>query len=103
MSSRRWFAAAAQLLRPTRSRRPARPRRLWVECLEGREVPSVTLNHVTDTEIFPDRPLFIPVTPSNTPGGPVTVTATTGNSKLLAETVTGGRSLKLDVTGTDAT
>src|SRR5262249_38078085 len=80
---------------------PAR-RRLLLEVLEARDVPTVVLNHVTDTEIFPDRPLFIPVVPSNTPDGPVSVTATTGNTNLTAETVTGGRSVRFDVTGTDS-
>ncbi len=103
MSFRYPFASAGRWLAPKRkkSRVPVR-RRLRLEPLESREVPTVTLSPITDTEMFSDRPLFIPVTPSNTPDGPVTVTALSGNSNLKAVTVTGGRSVLLNVTGTDA-
>ncbi|HEY2786030.1 MAG TPA: peptidylprolyl isomerase [Fimbriiglobus sp.] len=103
MASRFPFASLHRWLSPNPSARriPTR-RRLRLEYLEAREVPSVTLNHITDTQIFSDRPLFIPVTPSNTPDGPVSVMTTTGNANLLAQTVTGGRSVRFDVTGTDA-
>ena len=102
MSFRYSFASAGRWFVPKRkkSRVPAR-RRLRLEPLESREVPTVTLSPITDTEMFSDRPLFIPVTPSNTPDGAVTVTALSGNSNLKAVTVTGGRSVLLNVTGTD--
>jgi cyclophilin family peptidyl-prolyl cis-trans isomerase len=84
-------------------RKPLRHKvRLRVEPLEVRDVPTVLLNHITDTQLFSDRPLFIPVTPSNTPDGPVSVSVDTGTPNLVAQVVTGGRTLKLDVSGTDS-
>src|SRR6516162_5023486 len=90
-------------LRPATPTRNSRRARLRLVPLEGREVPTVVLNPITDSEIFSDRPLFVPVTPSNTPDGPVTVTAQSGNPNLTVQTVTSGRSVRFDVTGTDNT
>ena len=76
--------------------------RLRVMELEAREVPSVTIADITNQDIFTDRPLFLPVTVTNTPSGPVSYTVTSGNANLEASVVTGGRSLVLTVSGTDS-
>ena len=81
------------------TRRPAARLRLLE--LEAREVPSVTIADLPNQELFIDRPLFLPVTVTNTPNGPVTVTASSNTAQLKAEVVTGGRTLVLTVSGTD--
>lgn len=64
--------------RPNWFRSTAKPRksgnRLQLTQLEAREVPTVTIADIPDQSIFTDRPLFLPVTVTNTPAGPVTVT-----------------------------
>ncbi len=77
--------------------------RLRMEVLEGREVPTVSLAGIANTDQPNNKPLFIPVTATNTPNGPVTITAKSDNSSVTTEVVAGGRSVKLDVSGTDAT
>ena len=76
--------------------------RLGLETLEGREVPSVTLRTPPDTELPNNVPLFLPVTTTSTPAGNLQISATSSNAAVTADVVTGGRTLKLDVTGTDA-
>jgi cyclophilin family peptidyl-prolyl cis-trans isomerase len=92
--------------RPNWFRSTGKPRRsnhrLQLTQLEAREVPTVTIADIPDQSLFTDRPLFLPVTVTNTPAGPVTVTVQSGNDKLQAEVVTGGRSLVLNVSGKDA-
>lgn len=70
--------------------------------LEEREVPSVTLAAISEPNIPTDKPIFIPVTVTNTPAGPVTTTVTSNSTDLTAEVVQGGRSVRIDVSGTDA-
>lgn len=82
------------------SSKPRRAR-LNVTELEAREVPAVTIADITDQQLFTDRPLFIPVTVTNTPSGPVTTTVSSSNSNLTAEVVSSGRSISFDVTGKD--
>lgn len=77
--------------------------RLRMEVLEGREVPTVNLAGIANTDQPNTKPLFIPVTATNTPNGPVTITASSDNTSVTTQVVSGGRSVKLDVTGTDAT
>lgn len=79
-----------------------RPRLLGFEHLEAREVPSVTLAQVNEPSIPDDKPIYVPVTVTNTPAGPVTVTATSSNSNLRADVVQGGQSVRFDVSGTDS-
>jgi cyclophilin family peptidyl-prolyl cis-trans isomerase len=88
-------------LRPNAKSRKS-SHRLQLTQLEAREVPTVTIADIPDQSIFTDRPLFLPVTVTNTPAGPVTVTVQSGNDKLQAEVVTGGRTLVLNVSGKDA-
>lgn len=87
--------------RPTMKSRKS-SRRLQLTQLEAREVPTVTIADIPDQSLFTDRPLFLPVTVTNTPAGPVTVTVQSGNANLQAEVVTGGRTLVLNVSGKDA-
>ncbi|MGL4424119.1 MAG: peptidylprolyl isomerase [Gemmataceae bacterium] len=86
-----------------KSSKPARRQRraLGMETLEAREVPAVVLRTPFDTQLPDDRPLYLPVTVTNQPAGAVTVTATTNSPNVKAEVVSGGRTIKLDVTGTD--
>jgi len=73
-----------------------------MEVLEGREVPTVNLAGIANTDQPNNKPLFIPVTVTNTPNGPVTITASSDNTSVTTSVVMGGRSVKLDVSGTDA-
>lgn len=82
------------------SSKPVRTRLKLTE-LEAREVPAVTIADITDQQLFTDRPLFIPVTVTNTPVGTVTTTATSSDANLTVEVLTGGRSIRFDVTGKD--
>src|SRR4051812_4191164 len=97
MTLRQLFArrASRPVFRP-------RPVRLSVEHLEGREVPSVTLRQDPDTDAPNTVPLFLPLTPTNTPAAAVSYTATSSNPAVKTEVIAGGTTLKLDVTGTDS-
>ncbi|MBX9626300.1 MAG: peptidylprolyl isomerase [Gemmataceae bacterium] len=90
---------------PNTPRRPAA--RLACERLEEREVPAVLLRPIFDpavpglANISNDKPTYLPVTVTNTPAGAVTTTVASNNAGVKAEIVSGGRSIRLDVTGTD--
>lgn len=90
----------ARYTAPKTTRR--RPRLLGFEYLEQREVPSVTLAPINEPSIPNDKPIYVPVTVTNTPAGPVTVAATSSRSNLRAEVLTGGQSVRFDVSGTDS-
>lgn len=84
----------------TQHHQPARPaRRLRLEPLEGREVPTVSLAPIPDQPTTNNVPQFLPVTVSNTPNGPVTYTVSSDNPAVTPSVVLGGRSLRLSVTG----
>src|SRR5205823_4821754 len=74
---------AGWLARP--AARPTPARRLAVEWLEPRDVPSVTLRAIPDTDAPKNLPLFLPVTPTSTPAGAVSYTATTNNPGVTAQ------------------
>ena len=76
--------------------------KLQLVSLEGREVPSVSLAAIPDQELPANAPLYLPVTVSNTPGGPVTTTVTSSNPNAPAEVILGGRSVVFTVSGTAA-
>ena len=81
----------------------ARPAHLsGFEHLEEREVPSVTLGTISQPQIPNDVPVFVPVTVTNVPAGAVTTTVTTDNANVQATVLTGGRSVRFDVSGVDA-
>jgi cyclophilin family peptidyl-prolyl cis-trans isomerase len=65
-------------------------------------VPSVTLGTINEPDIPTDKPIFIPVTVTNTPAGAVTTTVASDNPNLTATVVQGGRSVRFDVSGIDA-
>lgn len=94
------FRSIRSLFAPSTRKSSARLRLVQ---LEGREVPTVTLADIPNQDIFTDRPLFVPVTVTNTPDGAVTVTTQTNTAGLTAEVLTGGRSIKLNVSGVDNT
>jgi cyclophilin family peptidyl-prolyl cis-trans isomerase len=96
------YRPLARLLRG----RPARPAagRLSVTRLEERETPAVTLpTIVTPTDFASNKPFFLAVPATSSTGQPISYTASTDNANVTAQVVTGGRTLALDVTGTDST
>ncbi len=97
------MASRFKLLGPiTPSRRNAAPRRrpLRLETLEGREVPA-TLAPITDFTTPDTKALYVPLTASNATG---TVTYSAGSSDPLVQidVVTGGTTVVMNVSGTDA-
>ncbi len=102
---RRLMPTLSHWLPTPKSRRTPRPApRLGLEFLEAREVPAVLLRPIDQAiegTIANDKPTFLPVTVTNTPNGAVTTTVTSNSGGLTAEVVQGGRSIRLDVTGTD--
>src|SRR5690606_14694717 len=92
-------------LSPPAPRRRAQAARLGLEALEGREVPAVILrpfDQAIEGQIANDKPTYLPVTVTNTPNGAVTAAVSSSNPAVTAEVVQGGRSVRLDVTGTDS-
>jgi cyclophilin family peptidyl-prolyl cis-trans isomerase len=82
---------------------PRKPfRHLRLEFLEGREVPSVTIATISQPTIPDNKPIFIPVNITSTPAGDVTTTVSSDNPNVAATVVTGGESVRFDVTGTDS-
>jgi cyclophilin family peptidyl-prolyl cis-trans isomerase len=94
-----FYRLFAHRVRPARAvHRP----RLLVELLEAREVPAVHLLDIPDQTIPLDKPVYIPVTLTEPPNGAVTTTVQSSNpAAVTAELVTGGRSIRLLVSGTD--
>ncbi len=90
-------------LLPTRPAAPARRSRLGLESLEAREVPAVALGTISQPQIPNDVPVFVPVNVTSVPAGAVTTTVTTDNANVTATLLTGGRSVRFDVSGVDAT
>ena len=77
------------------------PTRLRFEPLEARDVPSVSLLAIPDQPVPNNKPIFLPVTVTNSPSGPVTTTVTSSNPNLAATVLTTGRSIRFDIAGTD--
>lgn len=80
-------------------------RRLGVEQLESRDVPSVTLLDMTNNapllanqDIPNDKPIFLPISVANTPNGTVSYQVSSNNANLSAQLLTGGRSITFTVT-----
>jgi len=71
-----------------------------MEELEGREVPA-TLAPISDFTTPNTKALYVPLTVTNT-SGTVTYTATSTNAQVHADVVSGGTTIKLTVTGKDA-
>ena len=95
----RW--ANTQPTAPIR-RKPLAGRSLRLETLEDREVPSVTLGTINQPTIPNNKPIFIPVNVTSTPAGAVTTTVSSDSANVAASIVTGGQSVRFDVTGTDS-
>lgn len=76
--------------------------RLALEHLETREVPAVFLRQDLATDAPNNVPLYIPLTATNTPDGPVTYTVSSNNADYSAELLPGATSLVLNVTGTNS-
>jgi cyclophilin family peptidyl-prolyl cis-trans isomerase len=77
-------------------------RTLRLEPLEAREVLSVTLATISQPTIPNDKPIFIPVNVTNVPNGDVNYSVVSENSNVAASVVSGGRSVRFDVSGTDS-
>lgn len=92
---RRLFAA------PSRSRN-FRCGLTGFEPLEAREVPAVTLGPISQPQIPNDVPVYLPVNVTSMPAGAVTTTVTTDNANVAATVLSGGRSVRFDVSGVDA-
>lgn len=75
--------------------------RLRFDILEAREVPSVSLLTIPDQPVPNNKPIYLPITVTNTPDGPVTTSVTSSNPNLDAAVVTGGKSVQFDISGTD--
>lgn len=88
---------------PSPRRREFRRPLLCIEELEAREVPTVNLLPIADQPIPNDRPIYIPVTVTNTPNGPVNISSQSSNSAVTVNRVLGGRSVRFDVSYTDTT
>ena len=80
-------------------------RRLGCEQLESRDVPSVTLLTetngaplLTDQNIPNDKPIYLPLSVSNTPNGAVSYAVSSDNANVSAQLLTGGRSITFTVT-----
>jgi cyclophilin family peptidyl-prolyl cis-trans isomerase len=93
---RRFFSRSA----PVRNLKPRNLLRL--ESLEAREVPAVTLGTISEPNIANDKPIYIPVNVTSTPAGAVSTTVTSDNANVTAAVVSGGQSIRFDVTGTDS-
>ncbi len=96
------------MLRRLFSHRPAAPnratrRRLGLETLEAREVPAVVLGTISQPEIPNDVPVLVPVNVTNIPSGAVTTTVASDNANVSATVLTGGRSVRFDISGVDST
>ena len=78
-------------------------RRLAVETLESRDVPAVTVADIPSQPIPVNHPIFLPVTAtSSLAAGQVTTTVASNNPAIAAKVLTGGRSIRFDVSGVDA-
>ena len=87
--------------RSTPSRRTSpRQSRLSFEELEGREVPA-TLAPINDFTTPNTKAFYVPLTVTNT-NGTVTYNATSTNLQVQVQVVSGGTTIKLNVTGKDA-
>lgn len=83
--------------------RPVRRSVLGFEPLEAREVPAVTLGTISQPQIPNDVPVLVPVNVTSVPAGAVTTTVSTDNANVTATVLTGGRSVRFDVSGVDST
>jgi cyclophilin family peptidyl-prolyl cis-trans isomerase len=90
--------------------RPQPRRTLWVEALEARDVPSVTLRDLPElnpngrslTDIPVNVATYYPITNTAAADGAVRYSVSTSSSEVTASVVTGGRSIRLTVTGKDS-
>lgn len=94
----RWYDQPTAPIR----RKPLASRVLRLEALEEREVPAVTLAAIDQPNIPNDKPIFIPVNVTNTPAGAVATTVNSSSANVAASIVTGGQSIRFDVTATDS-
>ncbi len=97
---------AMSLSHPIRSTSKSRLRRpalsLRCEQLEERAVPTVDLTPIGDFDSSAGKDLLVPVSATDGNGDPITYTATSNNDEVEVSLLTGGRSLRLNVSGTNA-
>lgn len=89
--------------RRPRHRRRALTRSFQVETLETRTMLSVTIGSLLVNDMPTSKDEFVAVPITNSTTNPVTYTVSSTNSNVTASVLTGGRSLKLNVTGRDST
>jgi cyclophilin family peptidyl-prolyl cis-trans isomerase len=84
---------------------PRRPIRngtiLKLEQLEGREVPTVTFNPITNYQFPAGQDLFVPLTSTDAGGHPISYSATSTSPQVTASVLTGGETVDFNVSGTD--
>lgn len=98
----RWARNA--FLKPSCPRRPTRRSLGWSECLEHRILLHGTLDlaEIGSADIWGGKSLFVPLAGSQTEGHAMTYTASSSNSSVAVEVLTGGRSLRMNVSGVDS-
>ena len=74
--------------------------RLRFEPLEAREVPTVDLLGIANSDFPTNKPLFVPITATATQD--VNFSVQSDNANVSAEVVTGGRTVRFTVSGKDA-
>ena len=75
-------------------------RKLRIEMLEARDVPSVTLASIPDSDFPSDKPLFVAAPATTSGGGAVSYSVASSNPGVTATVVTGGQSIDFSVSGT---
>lgn len=86
---------------PARRRSRTTRRRFDAEVLEDRALLDVTLAPIVAAEIGAGKDLYIPLTAVDDDGSDVEFNVISDNSSVFTEVITGGRSLRLNVTVTD--
>lgn len=82
--------------------RPTARRGLNIETLEDRLALSVSLPTITAPPVLTGKHTYIPLEATDTNGLPVSFSATSANSNIVASIYTGGRTVVMNVTGKDS-
>lgn len=74
-----------------------------LELLEPRQLLTVTLNPITANDLPAGKVEYVPLTASDDTQSPISFSVQSSDPSVTSEVVTGGRSLKLNISGVDAT
>jgi len=98
----RWLSSLVPSRRPIRRPESIQSRsRLVLEQLENREVPTADLTAISDFTTPSNKVLLVPLSLNGAAAGTVSYTATSDNAAIRTQVLT-GRSLVLNVSGTDS-